>query len=99
MAIADRHAPYDSVPRFWSDQYDLKIQIVGLSGRSDQMVTRGSIEEGRFSVFHYRQGRMVAVDSINRPGDQMVARRLIAAGISLTPAQAADDLFDIKAPL
>jgi 3-phenylpropionate/trans-cinnamate dioxygenase ferredoxin reductase component len=63
------------------------------------MVTRGSIEEGRFSVFHYRQGRMVGVDSINRPGDQMVARRLIAARISLTPVQAADDLFDIKAPL
>jgi 3-phenylpropionate/trans-cinnamate dioxygenase ferredoxin reductase component len=98
-AMADRHAPYDSVPRFWSDQYDFKIQIVGLSGGCDQMVTRGSIEEGRFSVFHYRQGRMVGVDSINRPGDQMVARRLIAARISLTPVQAADDLFDIKAPL
>lgn len=99
LAIADRHSPYDSVPRFWSDQYDVKIQIVGLSGQSDQMVTRGSIEEGRFSVFHYRQGSMVAVDSINRPGDQMAARRLIAAGIPLRPEQAADELFDIKAPL
>ena len=96
LAIADRHEPYDSVPRFWSDQYDLKLQVVGLSGRCDQMVTRGSIDEGRFSVFHYRRGRLVAVDSINKPGDQMAARRLIAAGISPTPGQAADGAFDIK---
>jgi 3-phenylpropionate/trans-cinnamate dioxygenase ferredoxin reductase subunit len=59
-------------------------------------VTRGSIEEGRFSVFHYRQERLIAVDSINRPGDQMAARRLIAAGISPTPEQAADGSFDVK---
>jgi 3-phenylpropionate/trans-cinnamate dioxygenase ferredoxin reductase component len=96
LAIADRHEPYDSVPRFWSDQYDLKLQIVGHSGRCDQMVTRGSIEEGRFSVFHYRQERLVAVDSINRSGDQIAARRLIAAGISPSPGQAGDSSFDIK---
>jgi 3-phenylpropionate/trans-cinnamate dioxygenase ferredoxin reductase subunit len=99
LAIAERHERYDSVPRFWSDQYDLKLQIVGLSGRSDQVVTRGSVEEGRFSVFHYRKGRLVAADSINRPGDQMVARRLIAAGISPTPEQAGDCSIDIKSLL
>jgi 3-phenylpropionate/trans-cinnamate dioxygenase ferredoxin reductase component len=99
LAIADNHEPYDSVPRFWSDQYDLKLQIVGYAARCDRMVTRGSVEERRFSVFHYRQGRLVAVDSINRPGDQMAARRLIAAGISPTPEQAADSSFDIKALL
>ncbi|MGY3617170.1 NAD(P)/FAD-dependent oxidoreductase [Bradyrhizobium sp. USDA 10063] len=99
LAIAESHEPYNSVPRFWSDQYSLKLQIVGHSGRSDQMVTRGSIEEGRFSVFHYRQGRLIAADSINRPGDQMAARRLIAADISPTPAQAADSSFDIKSLL
>jgi 3-phenylpropionate/trans-cinnamate dioxygenase ferredoxin reductase subunit len=99
LAIADSHEPYDSVPRFWSDQYDLKLQIVGHSGRCDQMVTRGSVEEGRFSVFHYRQERLVAVDSINRPGDQMAARRLIAAGISPSPEQAGDSSFDVKSLL
>jgi 3-phenylpropionate/trans-cinnamate dioxygenase ferredoxin reductase subunit len=99
LAIADSHQPYHSVPRFWSDQYDLKLQIVGHSGRCDHMVTRGSVEEGRFSVFHYRQERLVAVDSINRPGDQMGARRLIAAGISPTPEQAGDSTFDIKSLL
>jgi 3-phenylpropionate/trans-cinnamate dioxygenase ferredoxin reductase component len=99
LAIADSHQPYDSVPRFWSDQYDLKLQIVGHSGRCDRMVTRGSVEGGSFSVFHYRQERLIAVDSINRPGDQMAARRLIAAGISLSPEQAADSSFDIKSLL
>ena len=99
LAVAESHERYDSVPRFWSDQHDLKLQIVGLSGRSDQVVTRGYVEEGRFSVFHYRQGRLVAADSINRPGDQMVARRLIAAGISPTPEQAGDCSLDIKSLL
>jgi 3-phenylpropionate/trans-cinnamate dioxygenase ferredoxin reductase subunit len=60
------------------------------------MVTRGSVEEGRFSVFHYRRERLVAVDSINRPGDQMAARCLIGAGISPMPEQAEDSSFDIK---
>jgi 3-phenylpropionate/trans-cinnamate dioxygenase ferredoxin reductase subunit len=99
LAIADCHEPYDNVPRFWSDQYDLKLQIVGHSGACDRMVTRGAVEEGRFSVFHYRQERLVAVDSINRPGDQMAARRLIAAGISPSPEQAGDSSFDIKSLL
>ena len=63
------------------------------------MVTRGSVEGSRFSVFHYKQERLIAVDSINRPGDQMAARRLIAAGISPSPEQAADSSFDIKSLL
>ena len=99
LAIAERHEPYDSVPRFWSDQHDLKLQMVGHAARCDQMVTRGSIEGGRFSVLRYRQGKLVAVDSINCPGDQMVARRLIAAGISPTPEQAGDGSFDLKSLL
>ena len=99
LAIAGSHQPYDSVPRFWSDQYDLKLQIVGHAGSCDQMVIRGSVEENRFSVFHYKQERLVAVDSINSPGDQMAARRLIAAGISPSPGQACDGSFDVKSLL
>jgi 3-phenylpropionate/trans-cinnamate dioxygenase ferredoxin reductase subunit len=99
LAIAGNHEPYRSVPRFWSDQYDLKLQIVGHSERCDQMVTRGSVEESRFSVFHYKQDRLLAVESINRSGDQMAARRLIAAGISPSPGQVGDTSFDIKSLL
>ncbi len=96
FAIAGHPEPYVAVPRFWSDQYDAKLQIVGLSGPDDTAVIRGAISDGKFSVFYYRGTRLMAVDSINRPGDQMIARRLIAASLSPTPEQAADLAFDLK---
>jgi NADPH-dependent 2,4-dienoyl-CoA reductase/sulfur reductase-like enzyme len=95
-AIAGKFEPYDSVPRFWSDQYDVKLQIVGLSALGDVAVVRGAIEQAKFSVFYYRDATLTAVDSVNRPGDQMIGRRLIAAALSPTPAQAADLSFDLK---
>ncbi|MEW6643097.1 MAG: FAD-dependent oxidoreductase [Pseudomonadota bacterium] len=95
-AIAGRPTPYTSVPRFWSDQYDAKLQIVGLSDGADLHVIRGRPEDGAFSVLAYRAKRLVAVDSVNRPGEQLLARRLIAAGLSPAPTQAADPAFDLK---
>jgi 3-phenylpropionate/trans-cinnamate dioxygenase ferredoxin reductase subunit len=95
-AIAGKFEPYDSVPRFWSDQYDAKLQIVGLSTPQDAAVIRGALDQDRFSVFYYRDATLTAVDSVNRPGDQMIARRLIAASISPLPDQAADASFDLK---
>lgn len=99
LAIAGRTGPYGTVPRFWSDQYELKFQIVGISRNFDQQALRGSIDDGRFSVFYYRQGRLIAVDSVNRPGDQMAARRLIAGGASPPPEQISDSSFDLKSLL
>jgi len=96
LAIAGRHAPYDAVPWFWSDQYDAKLQIVGLSARHDRMVVRGSEDDGKFSVFFYKGDDLIAADSINRPGDQMACRRLITAGVSPTPEEAADPSFDLR---
>ena len=96
LAIADSHAPYESVPRFWSDQYDVKLQMVGLCAQFDQMAVRGSVEGGRFSVFYYKKSKLIAADSINRPGDQMAARRLIAKGVSPSPDEAKDESFDLK---
>ena len=90
------HAPYESVPRFWSDQYDVKLQMVGLCAQFDQMAVRGSIVGGRFSVFYYKKSKLIAADSINNPGDQMAARRLIAKGVSLSPDEAKDESFDLK---
>ncbi|MEH2471566.1 3-phenylpropionate/trans-cinnamate dioxygenase ferredoxin reductase subunit [Nitrobacteraceae bacterium AZCC 2161] len=95
-AIAGKPEPYVSVPRFWSDQYDAKLQIVGLSAPDDTAVIRGVIDDGKFSIFYYRGTRLMAVDSINRPGDQMIARRLIAASLSPSLEQAADLSFDLK---
>ncbi|MEH2512699.1 3-phenylpropionate/trans-cinnamate dioxygenase ferredoxin reductase subunit [Nitrobacteraceae bacterium AZCC 1564] len=99
LAIAGDTGPYESVPRFWSDQYDAKLQIVGISRNFDSQVVRGSIENGKFSVFYYRLGRLIAVDSINRSGDQMAARRLIAGGISPSQEEVADLSFDFKSLL
>lgn len=99
LAIAGKTGPYDSVPRFWSDQYDAKLQTVGISRNFDRQAVRGSLESGQFSVFYYRQDRLCAVDSINRAGDQMAARRLIGGGISPSPEQAADLSFDFKSLL
>lgn len=99
LAIAGRSGPYAAVPRFWSDQYDAKLQIVGISRNFDDQAIRGSIDDGKFSVFYYKQGRLIAVDSVNRPGDQMASRRLIAGGISPNPYQIRDPSFDLKSLL
>jgi 3-phenylpropionate/trans-cinnamate dioxygenase ferredoxin reductase subunit len=95
-AILGGREPYDEVPWFWSDQYEVKLQMVGLSQGHDARVVRGDPAGGRFSVFYFKDGRLVAIDSINRPGDHMVGRKLLGAGTTLTPAQAADEAFDLK---
>jgi 3-phenylpropionate/trans-cinnamate dioxygenase ferredoxin reductase component len=96
-AIAGRPEPYEAVPWFWTDQFDIKLQMAGLSGGFDQTVVRGDPEARKFSVFYFKDGRLAAVDSINRPADHMVARKLMANGTTLTPAQAADLSVDLKA--
>ena len=70
--------------------------MAGLSGTHDQSVLRGSIEAGKFSMFYFKQGRLLAVDSVNRPGDHVTARKMLAAGTRLTPEQAADETIDLK---
>jgi 3-phenylpropionate/trans-cinnamate dioxygenase ferredoxin reductase subunit len=95
--LAGKETPYDSVPWFWSDQYDLKLQMAGLSAGHDEHALRGSLEEGKFSLYYLRQGRLVGVDSVNRPGDHMLARKLVSARCTLSAAQAADAGFDLKA--
>ncbi|HEV7371689.1 NAD(P)/FAD-dependent oxidoreductase [Arenibaculum sp.] len=88
--------PHDAVPWFWSDQYEVKLQMAGLSQGADRSALRGSADQGRFSLFHFRDGRLIAVDSVNRPADHMAARRLLAAGRPLTAEQAADESIDLK---
>ena len=90
---------YADLPWFWSDQFDVKLQIAGLSTGSDDCVLRGAPSSAGFSVFHFGGTRLLAVDSINRPADHMLARRLIAAGTPVTRAQAGDPAFDLKSLL
>ncbi len=71
-------SPHDKVPWFWSDQYDLKLIIVGISSGYDTVLLRGSPAERSFSACYLRDGELIAMDTINAPKDQMAARRLIA---------------------
>jgi 3-phenylpropionate/trans-cinnamate dioxygenase ferredoxin reductase component len=90
---------YDGLPWFWSDQGPDKLQIAGLTTGYDRVVVRGDREQGAFSAFCYKSGRLVGIESINRAGDHMFGRRLLAANGSITPAQAADLSFDLKGAL
>ncbi|MCG2623447.1 FAD-dependent oxidoreductase [Arthrobacter sp. I2-34] len=89
--------PYMELPWFWSDQGTKKLQIAGLNFGSDQQVIRGDLGGGKFSVFMYNDGELVAVDSVDRPMDHMSARRLMAAKVPLSPQDAGDPDFDLKA--
>jgi 3-phenylpropionate/trans-cinnamate dioxygenase ferredoxin reductase subunit len=91
--------PYDYAPWFWSDQGDLKLQIAGLAGGHDQAVVRGDPAGGAFSVFLFRQGRLLACESVNRPAEHMAARRLLQGDLPLTSDQAADESTPMKAYL
>jgi 3-phenylpropionate/trans-cinnamate dioxygenase ferredoxin reductase subunit len=90
---------YDGQPWFWSDQGDDKLQIAGLTTGYDRVVVRGDPAQKAFSAFCYKAGRLVGIESINRAGDHMFGRRLLAANGSITPEQAADPGFDLKSAL
>jgi len=79
------------------DQADLKLQIAGITVGHDAAVVRGDPQGGSFSVFCFRDGRLIGVESVNRPADHIVARRLLAGNPRLLPAQAADESFDLRA--
>ena len=96
--LLGRPAPYASLPWFWSDQGTLKLQIAGLTTPHERAVLRGDpAAQGGFSVFCFRGGELIGVESVNRPLDHIMARKLLAAGGGLTPEQAADPSFDLKA--
>jgi len=96
-AIAGKPAVYEKVPWFWSDQGDLKLQIAGITVGHDASVLRGDPADGHFSVFCYRDGRLIGVESVNQTADHVVARRLLAGDPGLTPEQAADMSYDLRA--
>lgn len=90
---------YDQVPVFWSDQGGMRLQMAGVARRLDASVLRGDPASGAFSVFRYRQDRLTAVESFNRPADHMAARRMLQRRISPSRAQAVDLTFDLKSLL
>jgi len=94
-ALLGRQRPFTAAPWFWSDQYDLKLQMVGLSQGYDEIVTRGNLEQPAFSAYYLRAGKLIAVDSLSRIADHMNARKLLDRGMTPTAAQIADEAFDL----
>jgi 3-phenylpropionate/trans-cinnamate dioxygenase ferredoxin reductase subunit len=90
---------YDGLPWFWSDQGPDKLQIAGLTTGYDRVVVRGDRAQRAFSAFCYKGAQLVGIESVNRAGDHMFGRRLLAAHGSITPEQAADASFDLKGAL
>ncbi len=88
---------YRPVPWFWSDQYDTKLQIAGLNLGYDATVVRPGPRVGALSVWYFAGAQFVAVDSINDSKSYMFGKRILELGRELTPEQASDPEFDLKA--
>lgn len=88
--LCGKQAHYSQVPWFWSDQYDLKLQIAGLSDGYDDIVIRGNPAERSFACLYLKEGRLIAVDAVNSPRDFMQSKSLIAAHAVLPADELAD---------
>ena len=95
-AILGGTAEYDAVPWFWSNQYDLRLQTVGLSTGFDQAVVRGEMATRSFSIVYLKRGRVIALDCVNAVKDYVQGRKLVVAGRSIDPALLADASVPLK---
>lgn len=94
--IMGEPAPYDALPWFWSNQYDLRLQTAGLSNGYDAEVVRGSMEDRSFSVVYLREGRVIALDCVNRTRDYAQGRKLVEARAQIAPELLADSEASLK---
>jgi len=94
--IAGQEASYDAVPWFWSNQYDLKLQTVGLSTGFEQAVTRGDPATRSFSIVYLRNGRVIALDCVNATRDYVQGRKLVLDGAMIAPEKLADASVPLK---
>jgi len=90
LGMVGRPSAYSEVPWFWSDQYDLKLQIAGLARPDDVVVMRGDPATRKFAAFHLRDGILAAVEAVNAAPEYIVGRRLIAARARVAPERLAD---------
>jgi 3-phenylpropionate/trans-cinnamate dioxygenase ferredoxin reductase subunit len=88
--------PYAQIPWFWSDQYDLKLQIVGISTGYDQVVLRGEPDKRSFAAFYMKGDLLIAVDAINNAREFMLSKKLIANGARIDPEILADTEIPFK---
>lgn len=95
-SICGQKVPHAGVPWFWSDQYDLKLQMVGISQGYDNVVIRGSMEANNFAAFYLKDGVVISLDTVNRPQDFMIGKKMVAARLVVDPATLADESILLK---
>ena len=96
-AMLGKPRPYHQIPWFWSDQYDLKLQIAGLSQGYDQLVVRGDIDNGRaFAAFYLKDGAIIAVDAINAAPEFLMSKKLIAQKAQVSAEKLKDTSIPMK---
>jgi len=95
-AILGKDQPRLDCPWFWSDQYDLKLQIAGLSTDYDEVVVRGDPEARKFAAFYLRNGKLIAVDAINSPPEFLASKKLIITGATIAPDVLRDTSVSMK---
>lgn len=94
--ILDKGEDYAAIPWFWSNQYDLKLQTIGLSIGYDQEVLRSEPDSGSFTVIYLRQGTIIALDCVNRPADFIQGKAIIQQSISIPTEQLSDHTLPFK---
>lgn len=94
--LCGKREPYAEVPWFWSDQYDVKLQIVGLAQDYDQVVQRGRMGERSFSLFYLRQGALIAVDAVNSPREYMAGKKLVRENSRIPAERLADTAIPMQ---
>ncbi len=95
-AMLGTQKEYDQVPWFWSDQYDLKLQIAGLAQGYDEVVLRGDPGARKFAAFYLKGGQLIAVDAINAAPEYMMGRKLIGEKAVVSPTRLADTSISMK---
>ncbi|HEX6860267.1 MAG TPA: FAD-dependent oxidoreductase [Caulobacteraceae bacterium] len=95
-ALAGRPAPAPETPWFWSDQYDLKLQIAGIPFECDEIITRGDPASAKFALFHLRQGVVRAVEAVNAAPEFMMGKQLIGKKIEVSREKLADTTISMK---
>ncbi|HEX3755945.1 MAG TPA: FAD-dependent oxidoreductase [Rhizomicrobium sp.] len=95
LAMVGKPKPYSEVPWFWSDQYDLKLQIAGLARQSDRIVLRGDPASRKFAAFHLRDDVVAAVEAVNAAPEYLMGKKLIADAAKIT----AERLADLSVPM
>jgi 3-phenylpropionate/trans-cinnamate dioxygenase ferredoxin reductase subunit len=97
--ITGNAEPYHAVPWFWTNQYQLKLQMAGFNTGFDEYVVRGNLDDKKFSICYYKDQKLIGADSLNKPSDHLGVRKLIQAGVSPDKDSIVDTTIKIKSLL